>query len=236
MANKVTVGIHQPNFMPWLGYFYKAYQADKFIFLDDVQFIKTGSNYTNRVSLILSGEESYITIPIKRGSGVHNINETEMLNEKWKKKLLGSLQANYAKTPYFKEHKEMIFELINFNTINLASYNKNFIETIAKALNFNTQFIKSSTFKIQTDSTQRLIDLLKHVNATAYLSGSGGDNYQNTTLYSQENIELLYNKIPSFQYQQHQTDTFIQGTSIVDAIFNVGLSNLKKQLFIPKDR
>lgn len=234
MANQVKVGIHQPNFMPWLGYFYKAYQSDKFIFLDDVQFIKTGSNYTNRVSLILSGEESNITIPIKRGSGLQNINQTEILNEKWKKKLLGSLQANYAKTPYFKEHKEMVFELINFSAMDLASYNINFIKNIAQALEFKTQFIESSTFNVQTHSTQRLIDLLNHVNATAYLSGSGGDNYQDKTMYAKQNIELFYNKMPSFHYPQYQTNTFIQGTSIIDAIFNVGIQNLKTELFIPK--
>ncbi len=236
MAHQISVGIHQPNFMPWLGYFYKAYQSDKFIFLDDVQFIKTGSNYTNRISLVLSGEENHITIPIKRGSGVQNINETEMLNEKWKKKLLGSLQANYAKTPYFKEHKEMIFELINFNTTNLASYNINFIEHIAELLRFKTQFIKSSTFKIETESTQRLIELLHHVDATTYLSGSGGDNYQDTKLYAQHNIKLLYSKLPTFKHKQYQTDKFIEGTSIIDAIFNIGLNNLKKQLFIPKEK
>ncbi len=235
MVDKI-VGIHQPNFMPWLGYFYKIWQSNTFIFLDDVQFIKTGSNYTNRVSLILSAKESNITIPIKRKSGIQNINETEMLNEKWKKKLLGSLQANYAKTSYFKEHKEMIFELINFEAIDLASYNINFIQTIAKELKFKTKFIRSSNFKVKTDSTQRLIELLNHVNATTYLSGSGGNNYQDTALYAQHNIELLYNKMPPFEYKQYQIDNFIQGTSIVDAIFNVGLNNLKEQLFIPKEK
>ena len=235
MVDKI-VGIHQPNFMPWLGYFYKIWQSNTFIFLDDVQFIKTGSNYTNRVSLILSAKESNITIPIKRKSGIQNINETEMLNEKWKKKLLGSLQANYAKTPYFKEHKEMVFELISFNASDLASYNINFIQTIAKELKFKIKFIRSSNFKVKTDSTQRLIELLNHVNATTYLSGSGGNNYQDTALYAQHNIELLYNKMPPFEYKQYQIDNFIQGTSIVDAIFNVGLNNLKEQLFIPKEK
>ena len=80
----VIVGIHQPNFMPWLGYFYKIKQSDIFIFLDDVQFQKTGASYINRVSLNINGESSYITVPVKRESGVWNINKTKFLNDKWK--------------------------------------------------------------------------------------------------------------------------------------------------------
>jgi hypothetical protein len=111
----VIVGIHQPNFMPWLGYFYKIHQSDIFIYLDDVQFQKTGASYTNRVSINIGGKSSYLTIPVKRDSGVQNINETRFINDRWKKKVIGSLQGNYAKAEYFKENKEFIFDLINFS-------------------------------------------------------------------------------------------------------------------------
>ena len=59
----LIVGIHQPNFMPWLGYFYKIYKSDVFIFLDDVQFTKTGSSYINRVNVNMNGESKYLTVP-----------------------------------------------------------------------------------------------------------------------------------------------------------------------------
>ncbi len=236
MDNKITVAIHQPNFMPWLGYFYKIWQSDTFIFLDDVQFIKTGSNYTNRVSINVSGKSNYLTIPIKRGSGVQNINQTQFLNEKWKKKFIGTLQANYAKAPYFNENRQFIYELINFKADNLADYNIHFITAISKKLNFNTTFQKSSTFKLQTESTERLIELIKAVKADRYLSGEGGDNYQEHQRYKEEKIELIYNKMPSFNYQQPKTETFIGGLSIIDAIFNIGFENLKMNLFSKKEK
>lgn len=231
MDNKITVGIHQPNFMPWLGYFYKIWQSDIFIFLDDVQFIKTGSSYTNRVAINISNQSNFITIPIKRGSGVQNINKTEFLNEKWKKKIIGTLQANYAKSPFFQENKELIFELINFKANSLAEYNIHFIEIISNKLELNTHFIKSSTFNIQTKSTQRLIELIKKVNATTYLSGKGGDEYQEHHLYKQSNITIKYNEMPNFKYKQTKTEEFIFGLSIIDAIFNIGFKNLKLHLF-----
>ena len=227
MDNSIVVGIHQPNFMPWLGYFYKIAQSDIFIFLDDVQFIKTGSNYTNRVAINIQGESSNITIPIKRGSGTQNINETEILNEKWKKKLIGSIQANYAKTPYFKEYKDYIFELINYKADNLANYNIHFITSLSKELELNTSFEKSSKFNLSSSSTERLIELIQLVDGTVYLSGAGGDNYQEQNLYQQNNIALTYNNMPEFAYTQPKSEKFIKGLSIIDALFNVGIEDLK---------
>ena len=231
MDNRLIVGIHQPNFMPWLGYFYKIWQSDIFIFLDDVQFIKTGSNYTNRVSINIDGQTHYITIPIRRGSGVQEINKSKFLNEKWKKKLIATLQNNYAKTPYFNENREFIFELINFEADNLSDYNIHFIKAISNRMNFNTKFVNSSAFKIKTKSTQRLIELIKKVDGEIYLSGLGGDEYQEYNMYKNEKIEITYNKIPSFEYSQPKVEEFIHGLSIIDAIFNVGFEKLQSQLF-----
>jgi len=227
----VTVGIHQPNFMPWLGYFYKIWQSDVFIFLDDVQFQKTGASYTNRVSINIGGASNYVTIPVLRDSGVWNINETKFFNNKWRKKFIGTLQANYAKSEFFKDNKVFIFDLINFEADNLAQYNMHFITEIAKKLNFKTKIIKSSDFNVQTTSTQRLVDLIKKVNGTIYLSGSGGDNYQDQAMYENSKINLIYNKMPDFFYNQYKSNEFIGGLSIVDAIFNIGFDELKKSLF-----
>jgi hypothetical protein len=229
MDNKI-VGIHQPNFMPWLGYFYKINQSDVFIFLDDVQFQKKGASYTNRVSININSESKYLTIPVNRNSGVWSINKTTF-DDRFKKKLISSLQGNYAKAKYFKENKEFIFDLINFNTDNLADYNMHFILEICKKLAITTNIIKSSDFNITTTSTQRLIDLIKKVDGNVYLSGDGGDNYQEHEMYKNESIELIYNKMSTFKYKQLKTDEFIGGLSIVDAIFNIGFEDLKKGLF-----
>lgn len=227
----VIVGIHQPNFMPWLGYFYKIWKSDVFIFLDDVQFQKTGASYTNRVSININGESQYLTIPVKREPGTWNINQTKFIDQKWKKKIIGNLQANYAKSDYFKQNRDFIFSLIEFETNNLAEYNIKFIEEVSKKLEFNTKFVKSSTFNLSSMSTKRLIDLILLVSGNTYLSGSGGDNYQDKELYLKSNINLIYNKIPIFEYRQQKTDSFNNGLSVIDAIFNIGFDNLKRDLF-----
>ena len=227
----VIVGIHQPNFMPWLGYFYKIWQSDIFIFLDDIQIQKTGASYTNRVSINNGGKSQYITMPIKKEKDKLNINQVKYIDDKWKKKIIGTLQASYAKAPFFKEYKDLIFELINYQVDNVAEYNINFIKNISDKLEFKTEFVKSSDFDIATASTKRLIDLIKKVDGNIYLSGRGGDNYQEHAMYKRENIKLIYNKMPSFEYTQFKTEEFTGGLSIVDAIFNIGFDELKKELF-----
>jgi len=227
----IIVGIHQPNFMPWLGYFYKIWQSDIFIFLDDAQFQKTGSNYTNRVSIIINHNKKNVTLPVKRVSGTSKINEVKINNQKWKEKIWKSIQSSYGKAPFFYIHKELIFELILYETDNLAEYNMNFIRVICNELYIKTKLITSSTFDIRTTSTQRLVNLIQCVNGNIYLSGSGGDNYQNNTLYRGENIKLIYNKVPMFKYSQLRRDDFISGLSIIDAIFNIGMDELRNNFF-----
>jgi hypothetical protein len=226
----IVVGIHQPNFMPWLGYFYKIKQSDIFIFLDNVQFPKTGGGgYPNRVAININKESKWVTAPIQRQSGTWDINQTNFQDNNWRKKIIATLQGNYAKASFFKENKDFIFSLIEFESNNLAEFNMNFILEVSNRLNFDTKFVKSSDFDISTTSTQRLIDLIQKVDGNIYLSGSGGDNYQDKEMYEKENIKLIYNKMPKITYKQLKTDKFIGGLSIVDTIFNLGFDNLKNR-------
>ena len=236
MDNKVTIGIHQPNFMPWLGYFYKIWQSDTFIFLDDAQYPKTTGTYLNSVNFLMNSTNVSLILPIKKIKGTYwNINETNISDGiKNKKKVVGKLQGNYAKAKYFKEHKNFIFDLIEFKSDSLSEYNMHFIKSIVSELNIDTKIIKSSEFNLSSTSTQRLVDLIELVNGDIYLSGKGGDNYQDKRLYENANIQLQYNQLPKFEYVQHRSKEFIGGLSIVDAIFNVGIKKLKEELFFEK--
>ena len=82
------VAIHQPNFFPWLGYFDKIFKSDYFVFLDNVQFQKTGGNWGNRVPILISNHKNWITVPINRNfSGLKKINEIKIKNDiNWREK------------------------------------------------------------------------------------------------------------------------------------------------------
>ena len=224
------IGIHQPNLMPWLGYFYKIMQSDVFVILDDVQFQKTGSSYTNRVSILQKGVSQYITVPIKRKEGVWKINESEFSHPKWRNKVKGSLQACYGKAPFFKENKEFIFDLIDFEATYISDFNANFIIKISERIGFQGKFKFSSDLQINTVSTERLIEIIKYFEGNVYLSGKGGANYQDEDLYEMAKISLKYLEFYNEAYPQVFNDGFEAGQSIVDAIFNIGFDGVKNLL------
>ena len=78
----MLVAIHQPNFLPWLGYFDKIARADRFVILDSVPLQLTGGNYTNRVKMIVSGKPAWITMPLRRGHEARNrIDQAEYVGD-----------------------------------------------------------------------------------------------------------------------------------------------------------
>lgn len=99
------VAIHQPNFFPWLGYFDKIARSDTFIFLDDVQYPKTGGVWSNRVKMLVAGEPRWVTAPITRTfHGLAKINEIEWADDQtWRVKLIKTLAANYSKAGHYRE-------------------------------------------------------------------------------------------------------------------------------------
>jgi len=209
--------VHQPNFFPWLGYLDKIKTSDKFVLLDDVQIQKTGSTYTNRVALNIGGISKNFTAPIIKNS--LQINEIEFVKNNWRDKFIKTLQANYAKSKNFKIYKDFVFEVISYKENNLSLYNENAILKICNLLEIDTNhIIKSSNMNIQTTSTQRLIDICQEVKCDKYISGGGGDNYQEQELYDKYNIKLAYQEYKHPIYSQ-KSEEFIYGLSVIDYIF-----------------
>ena len=217
-------GIHQPNFFPWLGYFDKIKTSDTFVILDDVQVPKKGGSYTNRVNLNIGGKSQYFTAPIQKESLI--INEIEFVKTNWRDKMIKTLQSNYGKSKNFLEYKDFIFDLVNNSENNISKYNEHAIIELCKFLNIDiTKIVKSSDMNIQTTSTQRLIDIMRELDCNTYISGGGGDNYQDAQLYESNGVTLTYQNYEHPIYTQKSSE-FIKGLSVLDFIFE-GFENEK---------
>ena len=223
----IIIGIHQPNFFPWFGYFLKICRSDKFVFLDDAQTQKKGGSYLNRTKLNLNGESKWVTAPIRRVHGKQIINKTKYLDTPWRKNIMNTLQMNYGNTPHYKENKEFIHDLIHYKSNMLSEFNTHLITKICNVLSLSTSLYSSSSFSINKNSTERLISIIKSVNGNIYLSGTSGDKYQNIDLFESNCIQVKYNSFSHPKYNQIKTDTFISGLSILDLIFNVGIDSTK---------
>ena len=224
--NNVIIGIHQPNFLPWFGYFLKIARSNKFVFLDDVQ-ISNSSSYVNRTSININGKPKWLTVPIQRRKDNNIINKTKYLDTKWRVKAIKTLKINYGNALYFKENEEFINNLINYKSNWISEYNKFIITEICKALDLSTPLYSAADFSINKTSTERLLALVKTLDGNIYLSGSGGNKYQDVDIFESNFIQVKYNLFSHPRYNQLKTNTLIAGLSIIDFIFNIGIKDTK---------
>ena len=212
-----VVAMHQPNYFPWPGYYYKLFLADIFVILDNVQYTKNG--FINRNRIKGSQGEQWLTIPVNNKLGL-NINEITFADNKWSSKHIKALDGCYKKSPYFEKYRDRLQYLLNQEYASLGELNYNLIKEIMKWLNLKTPIIRSSLLEIDGKGDDRLIKIVEQMSGNVYLSGHGGKKYQDERKFSEANIELRYYNFTPPVYTQLWGD-FIPGLSILDMIFSV---------------
>lgn len=220
-----VVAIHQPNFFPWLGFFDKIVKSDYFVFLDHVQFPKTGGVWTNRVMFLVSGEARWVTAPIVRNyHGVRAINEMEFQSSQpWREKMIKTISINYRKAPYFEETMAFFEPLILNQENNISGYNIHAILAIAKKLGIGEdKFFRSSKLNYHGASNEMLVSLSNAVGADTYMCGGGAEGYQDEGVFKEAGVELLRQNFLHPFYQQVGASSFVKGLSIIDVFMNIG--------------
>lgn len=214
-----VVGVHQPNFLPWLGYFYKMSRSDVFVILDDV--LAPSRGYFNRSKVLVQGEGRWLTVPVHRNDGY--IHRMTMAGDEWVAKHVATLQHVYRHAPFFQEVMPGLKEIFHSHSRGrLAELNEALIVHVASMLEITTPCVRSSDYALESSGDERLVDLVLSVGGSRYLSGQGGDNYQHPETFEAANVGLLYTGFESQPYSQHNVNEFIPGLSVVDALFNLG--------------
>ena len=219
----MVVSIHQPNFLPWIGYFSKIAQSDTFVLIDHVQFIKGAVCNRNKIKAN-SGKEILLTVPVKLSNGAYQaFNEIEIdYGQKWQPKILNLIKAHYQKAQYFEKYYVLFAEILNEKHPNLASLNIDLIKAICSVLKISTPIYIAS--ELDTDFGKRNdmnLNIVKYMNGDIYLSGHGAKKYNNENLFSENKIILQYLDFVSPIYPQLWGE-FIPDLSIIDILFNVG--------------
>ncbi len=227
-----VVAIHQPNFLPWQGYFHKLLSSDIFIFLDDAQFPR-GKSYTSRVSIKSPNGPVWLTVPVKGKGELLPIKDILMDSTKdWKRKHLKTLEICYAKAPFFKECFPLIEEVYQTDERILCNFNIELITKLALNLASSTRIVRASEMDVnKSDQLGHLIQLVKQVGGTKYLTGTGKGSarYLDEEAFRQEGIEVIYQSFGHPSYPQLSGD-FIPNLSIIDLLFNCGPDTSKKYL------
>lgn len=163
---KKVVAIHQPNFLPWLGYFHKLVHCDVFVFFDDVQ-LPRGKSFVSRVLIKSPNGPQWLTVPVSRKGEKNLINTTQISNGSWKNKVLKSLHFNYQKAEYFEELYKGLEDIFNRDHSLLIDLNIALITFIKDFLGLSTQLQRSSEICQGTDipSDQKILYILNKLNA-----------------------------------------------------------------------
>ncbi|NBK97808.1 MAG: hypothetical protein EOM50_07280 [Erysipelotrichia bacterium] len=218
----MIVSIHQPDYIPYLGYFYKIYQSEVFVFLDDVQFSNDNMHHWNRIKTPQG--ECRLKIPVEHSFG-DNINQVRTKDElKWKEKHLKTIEMNYKKTEYFEEIYPNYKEVILSEYPNLSEMNIVINQFICKSFGINPKFVRSSDLNIDSAKEDRVIDICLALGGTTYISGNGARAYQVDEHYENKGIYLKYTDYKPFTYNQRWGE-FIPNLSVLDYIFNCGFNN-----------
>jgi hypothetical protein len=227
------IAIHQPNLFPWLGYFHKIKECDAFIFLDHTLNNKNEATYTRRVQLLNSHANTcFVTIPVVKSVGTNfsPINSWQINTNQpgFPSKILRTIEHSYCKHPYYDEIFPLVEAFFIESNKTLASRNIDFITSTCKLLEIDKPFYLSSELNFHGNGTELLISLVKSVNGDVYISGKGGNKYQDPKLFSENRIELIYTSFKHPVYNQKSQKEFIPGLSILDALFNLGISDVKR--------
>jgi hypothetical protein len=219
------VAIHQPNFFPWLGYFDKIRRADVFVFLDQVDYPRSGSSgmgsWCNRVRIAVQGEPHWITCPLQRmplGSPITAASIED--RQPWRKKLLKTLEANYRKAPRYAETVDFLACLITADEVNLATFNIAAIKAITHHLGLSTRFLRQSELQHSGSGTELLISLVKQTGGNAYLAGGGAAGYQEDAMFGEHGVRLVAQNFQPMPYCDPKH--FIPGLSIIDYLMHDG--------------
>ncbi|MBL8029301.1 MAG: WbqC family protein [Fibrobacteres bacterium] len=218
----MKVAIHQPNFIPWLGYFNKIHLADCFVFLDNVQFEK--QDFGNRNRIKTPEGEKWLTLPIKiKGKSTQLINECEIHDtSKTLHKITRMIECNYRRAPYFSKYFLGLSEILKSGDTQMVSLNMQIIDWACDIFGIDTKFIVASKLQGITESgNARNVQICKAVGATEYISGSGARDYNDSDSFERAGVKLVYSEFVSPEYSQC-FGPFIPNLSFLDYLFNEG--------------
>jgi len=220
--------ILQPNYIPWYGYFELIKEADIFVFLDDVQYTRRDWRNRNKI-LTKDGDVQWLTVPvIKESRDTLLIKETKIDNSQdWAKKHFSTLKQNYSNTPYWHDYSDLLKHLYSLNYETIDDLDISFIKSIAKILNLDTKFVKSSSYDSVGSKDNKLVDLCKKIGISTYISGPSAMNYIDERNFDHNNIHLRYFEYKMLTYKQVHSKIFFPNVTVLDLLFNCGDKSCK---------
>jgi len=216
-----SVVILQSNYLPWKGYFDLIHDADLFVFHDDLQYTK--NDWRNRNRIKTPNGSDWLTIPV--GTSEHRlICEVRIADDAWQKKHWNALRQAYATAPHFEAHRAFFEDFyLRRRWTSLSELNQYLVKEISQRfLGMTREFMDSRELALTGRKQERVIELLKKVGATKYISGPAAKDYLEEERFAHEGIELVWKDYGGYPEYPQRHPPFEHGVAIVDLLFNLG--------------
>ncbi len=222
----MLVAIHQPEHLPWIGFFEKMLRADLFVLLDDVQFSK--GDFQNRNRVKGAGGAQWLTVPVLRRFP-QKLNEVLVAGNGWQAKHWKTLRSCYARAAHFDEFAPLFEDFYGRPWARLAELNVAGIELIARALGVERKWVMASELKVSGQKSELVLDICKTLGASGYYSGRTGSTYLDSEAFRRAGIEIVVQNFnhPTYEQLFMKESGFVPNLSAVDLLFNCGARGLE---------
>lgn len=226
----LKIGIMQPYFYPYIGYWQLMNMVDEYVIYDDVNYIKRG--WINRNYILLNGKPHMINLHIKDASQNRLIKDTKISQTREDtEKLLHTIAQGYRKAPYFEEIYCLLEESLKYESDSLTDYLIHQMNAIVGYLGIRTKLLLAS--KMDNDKSlrgeEKIIDMCKMRNADYYINPSGGKSLYDPERFQSSGIRLGFLETNDIEYRQFGS-TFVPRLSIIDTLMFNGIDEMKKLL------
>ena len=223
----MTIGIMQPYFMPYIGYWQLLASVDIYVIYDDVNYIKKG--WINRNNILVNNEKQMFTIALNGASQNKLINEITIADDFIK--LRKTISMAYHKAPYYNDVMALLDDVFSYQSSNLADFIANSIKIVCQYLDIQTKIIMSSN--IEKDNSlkgqNKILEICKLLNADAYYNAIGGQELYDKDNFKAEGIDLRFIQTNLAPYAQLDNE-YVPGLSIVDVLMFNNVLQVKKML------
>ncbi len=222
----MVIGILQPGYLPWLGFFEQMHHSDVFVLYDDVQYDKNGWRNRNRIKT--ADGIRWLTVPVQASlSGQALIHQVKIEhNSNWARKHLLSISQSYSKAPFYRDYLPLFEEAYSRQWDHLIDLDLHFIFKLAQALGLDTRkIVRSSTIAIEGDTIGRLIKICRKFGADIFYEGAAGRDYIDTEAFSTAGVTVRFQDYHHPTYRQLHGE-FTPYLSVIDLLFNHGPESL----------
>ena len=223
----MLVTVHQPHFMPWLGYLHRMAQADLFIVLDHVQFER--GNYQNRTMIRMNGEPRWLTVPVVQRSQKERIIEKQIdqtLADSprwWSMAHFQTIRQAYREARYLGLYAPTLRQILETRWTRLVELDAAMLEFLRDAFAIRTKIVRSSELQVEGAKSQLILNLCRAVGADALLAGLGGSrHYLDHAEFERHGVRVAYQEFEHPVYAQCGGEPFIKGLSSLDLLLNCG--------------